>query len=177
MSALRHIAVIDIGKTNAKVALVDLTTLSEVALRRMANAPVRQPPYPHHDVEALWTFILNSLASLNREHRIDAISITTHGATGVLVDTAGELVLPVLDYEFDGPDRLAAEYEAIRPPFTETGTPRLPQISGQGPPPSPLRGGPTGARDDRPDPDPCRRDHGCAELPEADAGAAPFAAI
>ncbi len=126
MSGLRHIAVIDIGKTNAKVALVDLVTLSEVALRRMANAPLRQPPYPHHDVDALWTFILNSLASLNREQRIDAISITTHGATGVLVDASGELVLPVLDYEFYGPDRLAAEYDAIRPPFTETGTPRLP---------------------------------------------------
>ncbi|OBQ67950.1 FGGY-family carbohydrate kinase [Mesorhizobium erdmanii] len=126
MSAPRHIAVIDIGKTNAKVALVDLGTLSEVALRRMANAPARQAPYPHHDVEALWTFILNSLADLNREQRIDAISITTHGATGALVDASGELVLPVLDYEFDGPDRLAADYDAIRPPFSETGTPRLP---------------------------------------------------
>lgn len=123
---MRHIAVIDIGKTNAKVALVDLTTLSEVALRRMANAPVRQAPYPHHDVEALWIFMLDSLASLNREQRIDAISITTHGATGALVDALGELVLPVLDYEFDGPDALAADYDAIRPPFAETGTPRLP---------------------------------------------------
>ena len=126
MSALRTIAVIDIGKTNAKVALVDLATLDEVALRRMTNAPLRQAPYPHHDVEQLWTFILNSLAYLNGERRIDAISITTHGATGALVDAAGELVLPVLDYEFDGPDRLAAEYDAIRPPFTGTGTPRLP---------------------------------------------------
>ena len=126
MSATRHIAVIDIGKTNAKVALVDLATLSEVALRRMSNAPVRQAPYPHHDVEALWIFILDSLASLNAEQCIDAISITTHGATGVLVDAAGELVLPVLDYEFDGPDRLAVDYDSIRPPFAETGTPRLP---------------------------------------------------
>ncbi|RWC56374.1 FGGY-family carbohydrate kinase [Mesorhizobium sp.] len=126
MSAMRHIAVIDIGKTNAKVALVDLASLSEVALRRTANAPVGQAPYPHHDVEALWAFILDSLAVLNREQRIDAISITTHGATGVLVDAVGELVLPVLDYEFDGPDRLAADYDAIRPPFAETGTPRLP---------------------------------------------------
>ncbi|MBZ9761301.1 FGGY-family carbohydrate kinase [Mesorhizobium sp. CA8] len=120
------VAVIDIGKTNAKVALVDLATLSEIALRRIANAPVRQAPYPHHDVEALWTFILNSLADLNREGRIDAISITTHGATGALVDGSGELVLPVLDYEFDGPDQLAADYNAVRPPFGETGTPRLP---------------------------------------------------
>ncbi|MDX8534069.1 FGGY-family carbohydrate kinase [Mesorhizobium sp. VK25A] len=120
------VAVIDIGKTNAKVALVDLATLSEIALRRAANAPVRQAPYPHHDVEALWTFILSSLADLDRERRIDAISITTHGATGALVDRSGELVLPVLDYEFDGPDQLAADYDAVRPPFAETGTPRLP---------------------------------------------------
>lgn len=126
MSAMRHIAVIDIGKTNAKVALVNLATLSEVALRRMANAPIRRAPYPHHDVEALWTFILDSLAGINREQRIDAISITTHGATGALIDASGELVLPVLDYEFDGPDRLAPDYDAIRPPFAETGTPRLP---------------------------------------------------
>ncbi|WP_421914480.1 FGGY-family carbohydrate kinase [Mesorhizobium sp.] len=126
MSAIRHIAVIDIGKTNAKVALVDLTTSSEVTLRRMKNAPSQQAPYPHHDVESLWTFILNSLAALNREQRIDAISITTHGATGALVDATGELVLPVLDYEFDGPDSLAADYDAVRPPFAETGTPRLP---------------------------------------------------
>ncbi|MBZ9956998.1 FGGY-family carbohydrate kinase [Mesorhizobium sp. BR1-1-14] len=126
MSAPRHIAVIDIGKTNAKVALVDLATLREVALRRMANAPVRQARYPHHDVEALWAFILDSLADLNREQTIDAVSITTHGATGALVEASGELVLPVLDYEFDGPEELAAEYDAIRPPFAETGTPRLP---------------------------------------------------
>ncbi|TGT72690.1 carbohydrate kinase [bacterium M00.F.Ca.ET.159.01.1.1] len=123
---IRDVAVIDIGKTNAKVALVDLDTMQEVALRRMANAPVRHAPYPHHDVEALWTFILNSLADLNHERRIDAISITTHGATGALVDQSGELALPVLDYEFDGPDRLAQEYDAVRPPFAETGTPRLP---------------------------------------------------
>lgn len=126
MSVPQTIAVIDIGKTNAKVALVDLATLSEVGLRRTANAPVKQPPYPHHEIEALWTFILNSLTSLNGERRIDAISITTHGATGALVDASGELVLPVLDYEFDGPDQLAADYDAVRPPFAETGTPRLP---------------------------------------------------
>ncbi|MER8480950.1 FGGY-family carbohydrate kinase [Mesorhizobium sp. M1322] len=122
----RHVAVIDIGKTNAKVALVDLAEMREVALRRMANAPVADGPYPHHDIELLWSFILDSLAGINRKQRIDAISIATHGATGVLVDAAGELALPVLDYEFAGPDALAKDYDAIRPPFTETGTPRLP---------------------------------------------------
>jgi len=41
MSALRHIAVIDIGKTNAKVALVDLVTLSEVALYAICTSALK----------------------------------------------------------------------------------------------------------------------------------------
>ncbi|RUU06375.1 carbohydrate kinase [Mesorhizobium sp. USDA-HM6] len=123
---IRHVAVIDIGKTNAKVALVDLASMQEVALRRTANAVSSDGPYPHHDVERLWTFVLDSLAALHREQRIDAISITTHGATAVLVDAEGRLALPVIDYEFTGIDELARDYDAVRPPFAETGTPRLP---------------------------------------------------
>lgn len=123
---IRHVAVIDIGKTNAKVALVDLATMQEVALRCTANAVSTDGPYPHHDIERLWAFILESLAALHRQQRIDAISITTHGATGVLVDAEGQLALPVIDYEFAGIDDLAQDYDAVRPPFPETGTPRLP---------------------------------------------------
>jgi len=123
---IRHVAVIDIGKTNAKVALVDLATLNEVALRRVANSVATDGAYPHHDVERLWAFILDSLQDINREQPIDAISITTHGATGVLVDAEGDLALPVIDYEFSGIDELARDYDAFRPPFAETGTPRLP---------------------------------------------------
>ena len=52
--------------------------------------------------------------------------MTTHGATCALLDAHGDLALPVLDYEHDGPDTLAAEYDAVRPPFAETGSPRLP---------------------------------------------------
>lgn len=125
-TGIRHVAVIDIGKTNAKVALVDLEKFSEVALRRAPNRTAAGGLYPHHDVERLWAFVLESLADLDREARIGAISIATHGATAALVDAAGELALPVLDYEFAGPDALANEYDALRPPFAETGTPRLP---------------------------------------------------
>lgn len=123
---IRNVAVIDIGKTNAKVALVDLDGMAETALRRTANTVAMDGPYPHHDVERLWAFILDSLADLHREEPIDAISITTHGATAVLVDAEGGLALPVIDYEFSGIDELAADYDAAQPPFAETGTPRLP---------------------------------------------------
>jgi sugar (pentulose or hexulose) kinase len=120
------IAVIDIGKTNAKVALVDLAQLAEIDVRRTPNEVRPGGLYPHFDEDRLWDFILDSLRDLGRSNTIDAISITTHGATAALVDADGKLALPILDYEFDGPDALAAEYDAVRPPFDETGTPRLP---------------------------------------------------
>ncbi|MDK1488483.1 FGGY-family carbohydrate kinase [Sinorhizobium sp. 7-81] len=123
---MKTVAVIDIGKTNAKVALVDLERFEEIAVRKTGNGVVNDGVYPHFDIDRLWRFILDSLAALNREHRVDAISVTTHGATAVLLDDAGELALPVLDYEFTGPDALAEEYNRVRAPFAETGSARLP---------------------------------------------------
>ncbi|PWK69131.1 FGGY-family carbohydrate kinase [Aminobacter sp. AP02] len=126
MTSPRTVAVVDIGKTNAKVALVDTETLSEFAVRRTPNVVIRDGIYPHFDCEALWGFIKQSLADLEGERTIDAISVTTHGATAALLAGDGNLAMPVLDYEHDGPDVLSAEYDAARPPFGETGTPRLP---------------------------------------------------
>jgi len=120
------IAVIDIGKTNAKVALVDLARLAETDVRKTPNDVVFDGLYPHYDVDRLWTFILDSLRDLGRTASIDAVSITTHGATAALIDEAGELALPILDYEYAGTEMTAAAYDAVRPPFDETGTPRLP---------------------------------------------------
>lgn len=122
----RHVAVIDIGKTNVKLALVDTSKLCEVATRRMANRPLDDGTYPHHDTDSIWHFILESLAAFRREFPIDAIAVTTHGATAAIVGADGELVLPILDYEFAGPDATSREYERVRPAFAETGSPPLP---------------------------------------------------
>lgn len=127
MAAIRHVAVVDIGKTNAKLAMVDLATLSETAVRKTANRPLSGAPYRRHDVEAIWSFLLESLQALGRGHRIDALSVTTHGATAALLDAEGELALPVLDYEDEGPDHARERYDKVRPPFAETGSPALPQ--------------------------------------------------
>jgi sugar (pentulose or hexulose) kinase len=126
MTPRNCIAVVDIGKTNAKTVLVDLAKFREVATRRTPNRPKPGPPYPHHDHEHLKAFILESLAAFNQDLAIDAISVTAHGATMALVDDKGDLALPILDYEHDGPDTLAGEYDAVRPAFAETGSPRLP---------------------------------------------------
>lgn len=126
MPAPRIVAVLDIGKTNVKVAAHDLATGQDLMVRRAPNVVLRDGPYPHYDVAAHWEFFLKGLADLARAHTIDAISITTHGAAAALVDAAGGLALPVLDYEHDGPAATAAAYDALRPDFGETYSPRLP---------------------------------------------------
>jgi sugar (pentulose or hexulose) kinase len=126
MPDLRHVAVIDIGKTTAKVAIVDLAGRVEIDMRTRPNRVLRDGPYPHYDTDALWAFILDGLRDLNGAHGIDAITVTTHGASAALLDSQGELVAPILDYEHDGPDTLATMYDGVRPGFAETGSPRLP---------------------------------------------------
>jgi len=122
----RHVAVIDIGKTNAKLALVDLGQLREIDVRKRPNAVRAGGPYPHYDTDGLWDFILGALKEMQGAHGIDAVTVTTHGASAALLDGEGRLAAPVLDYEHDGPDALAADYDAVRPDFAETGSPRLP---------------------------------------------------
>ena len=125
MSLPRHVAVIDIGKTNAKVVLIDSTTRQQVAGRSTPNVVRRDGVYPHADVEMLWSFIIESLKVLQAEHGVDGISITTHAAAAALM-AGDQLILPVLDYEHDGPEQTAAAYGAARPDFAESLSPRLP---------------------------------------------------
>lgn len=122
---MTRVAVIDFGKTNVKVALVAREGLREIALHRMPNEVRHNGPFPHYDTAAHWDFLLGALTELQRSHGIDAISVTTHGATAALVDGAGALVLPILDYEDPMPAALGAEYDALRPDFARTGSPRL----------------------------------------------------
>lgn len=125
MSLPRSVAVIDIGKTNAKLVLIDASTGTQIATRSTPNTVLRDGPYPHADVERLWTFILESLRDLNAAHGIDGISITTHGATAALM--AGDaLAMPVMDYEHNGTDETAVLYAAERPAFSESLSPLLP---------------------------------------------------
>ena len=127
MTVPRHIAVLDIGKTNVKLVLVDTEALAERQVLSRANRVLPGPPYPHYDTDGIWAFLIDGLRTLHAEARIDAVTVTGHGASGVLLAANGGLAAPVIDYEFDGPDALASDYDAIRPAFAETGSPRLPR--------------------------------------------------
>ncbi len=124
-AGFRHIAVLDIGKTNAKVVIVDATTGAEIAARRTTNTVLKTAPYPHYDIERLWTFVVEALTSLAAAPGFDAISITTHGASAALLAEDGALALPVLDYEHRYPSGISEAYDRLRPPFAETFSPRL----------------------------------------------------
>ncbi|MBB5667670.1 sugar (pentulose or hexulose) kinase [Rhizobium leguminosarum] len=121
----RRIAVLDIGKTNAKVVVLDSATGAEIAVLKRPNVTIKTGPYPHYDIEALWSFALDALKSLAREPGFDAISITTHGAAAALLDRHGGLAMPVIDYEHEYPEAIRDAYTALRPAFDETFSPRL----------------------------------------------------
>lgn len=125
MSDFQRIAVLDIGKTNAKVVIFDAASGAEIETRRMPNRVLSGLPYPHYDVEALWSFLIESLAAFAKQPGFDAISITTHGAAAALIDADGKLALPVLDYEHQYSEEIQRAYDAIRPDFAETFSPGL----------------------------------------------------
>lgn len=95
------VAVIDIGKTNKKVALFDAD------LQQIAH---RQAPFPAQldtqgvlceQTDAIWAWLKTQLAELYRSHPFAALSITTHGAAWAALNAAGELAIPVIAYEHD----------------------------------------------------------------------------
>jgi sugar (pentulose or hexulose) kinase len=127
--APRHVAIIDVGKTNTKVSLVAAADALVLAFRSHANASIADSPYPHLDAPGIWEFLCDALAGLHHEAAIDAIAITAHGSAGAFIRADREddgLTMPILDYEHPGPDEFTSEYDAARPPFSETLSPRLP---------------------------------------------------
>ncbi|QOY96082.1 L-fuculose kinase [Massilia sp. UMI-21] len=120
-SAGDALIVLDIGKTNVKLALVDAGGRL-IAEERRPNAILPDGPYPHHDTEGIWTWMLATCRAFAKRAQVSAIVPVTHGATAALVDETG-LVLPVLDYEAPLP---GLDYASLRPPYAQTCSPQLP---------------------------------------------------
>ena len=129
------IAVLDIGKTNVKLA----TFAGDGALVGSAPCPIaccRARPIRMRTSRQIWEFLLGrACGGQQGAHRIAAIVPTTHGCAAALIDDAG-LVLPVMDYEFAGVEEIEPLYAPLRPPFSETFSPSL----ARGPEPRPATG-------------------------------------
>ncbi len=118
------IAVLDIGKSNAKLLLLDET--GEVLAQRARPCAVRPgPPYPQLDLDGIWDWLVAGLRELAAMAPVACIVPVAHGAAGVLM--AGEApALPALDYEHPAPDELADQLLSQLDPFALTGSPVLP---------------------------------------------------
>ena len=120
------VAVFDVGKTNIKLVVFDRggAVLAERSAPNTPLAPDSEWPYLRLDTEGAWAFLIGALKELGARFSIEAISTTTHGCAGVLMQSDGP-ALPPLDYEFDGFGDIDADYDAARPPFDEARSPHL----------------------------------------------------
>jgi L-fuculokinase len=119
------IAVFDVGKTNAKLTLVDPLLGQEIWSVRRANDIVQGPGGRELDVIAIETWLLESLRGAPQRERIAVIVPVAHGAAAVIVDRAGE-VLAAPDYEDPCFDEVSAEYLPLRDSYSQTFSPNLP---------------------------------------------------
>jgi sugar (pentulose or hexulose) kinase len=126
--------VLDIGKSNAKLVLIDAAG-EVIARAQRANESVapgqsrwqgRALPYRALGVVALQDWLLQVIPALPQRERIARISITTHGAAFCALGDDGLLIAPI-DYEWDGYGEERAAFEVDSDPFAHTGSPHLPQ--------------------------------------------------
>jgi L-fuculokinase len=125
-SANALIAVLDVGKTNAKIALVDPALGKETWSARRRNGVVAGVDGRELDVVAIEAWLLEALRSAPERERIVAIVPIAHAAAAVLVDHDGA-VLAAPDYEDPRFDAVAEEYAALRDAWSLTFSPSLPQ--------------------------------------------------
>jgi sugar (pentulose or hexulose) kinase len=121
--------VIDIGKTHVKLYVLD-GAFASVFSKQMKNVVELKGDYPSINVTAIWQWLVDGIKEVTKSYTISAISITTHGATAALINSndanSDGLVLPILDYEYQGITVATTEYVDIRPKFSETYSPDLP---------------------------------------------------
>ncbi|WP_262298032.1 FGGY family carbohydrate kinase [Microvirga sesbaniae] len=110
-------AVLDIGKTNLKLVLVDPEGDCTASISRLHDFLLDEP-YPAIDVDGIIDWFLDGLAGFAGRHQISALVTTAHGGGGVLVDEAGA-VLPMMDYEAATPPEIDALYALEGPPYEE----------------------------------------------------------
>ena len=100
----------DVGKTNAKLALVDPALGQEIWSARRANDVVRGRRRRASSTSSRSrAWLLESLRDAPQRERVAVIVPIAHGAAAVLVDHAGE-VLAAPDYEDPCFDEVADEY-------------------------------------------------------------------
>lgn len=118
-------AVLDVGKTNTKAGLVNAR--GEIVRLESRRTPGRlRDGLAAFDVDEIFEWFCDRLASFAGDFAIDRIIPVAHGAAAAMLDQDGRLVFPVNDYENPIPGPIDTAYMQARPDFSETGSPALP---------------------------------------------------
>jgi L-fuculokinase len=119
------IAIIDIGKTNAKLSVVDAETGETTWSLQRRCASVQRSGIRSLDVTGVECLVLAGLAGAQGKERIRAIVPVAHGAAAVLMSSSGEVVVTP-DYEDSAFGSVGETYRRLRDPFELTFSPFLP---------------------------------------------------
>lgn len=117
------VAVLDIGKTNAKLSAV-LSDGRIAETLSTLNPVLPGPPWAHHDLAGLNRWVTAALAALCQRHDLRHVIAVGHGAAGMLtgaIDSADGLALPMPDYEQPAPAEVA-DYPALAGPYANRGS-------------------------------------------------------
>lgn len=105
------IAVLDIGKTNKKVAIYD-DAMKPLAVRKRKIETIRLENLDVEDIDTIESWFLEQLKELSIEYPIRVLSVTTHGATVVCVGADGKPSVPPVAYTNEVPAEIHERFWA-----------------------------------------------------------------
>ncbi len=117
------VIVLDVGKTLSKLSLWSTDGVL-LAKERRPNAVLTADPYKPLDVAGIADWLVNTLAKF-AEHPVEAIIPVAHGAAVAGIRN-GVLAFTPMDYEWDIPPDIMADYREGRDDFAITGSPAFP---------------------------------------------------
>lgn len=119
------LAVFDFGKTNSKL-FVFSPEGEVISERRTKPEWIDYRGKKVLDDARLFGWVRAELAAAVEAYGVTGVMVSAHGCTFAYVRAADELMHPILDYEQEIPDHLAAEIDPQLPAFSESYTPVLP---------------------------------------------------
>ena len=119
------IALIDIGKTNTRLSLVESQSGAQIRSVRRTNAVVQGELGRQLDVAAIEQWLIAALHDSLHKERIKVIVPVAHGAAAVLLDREHR-VLAAPDYEDSCFTGLDETYRAQRDAYADSYSPNLP---------------------------------------------------
>ena len=123
--AIDLVAVVDAGKTYAKLFVLDAASEEIVWSRQRPNEVITTSPVRQLDIRGIETWLLRELAAAPGKENIRCIVPVAHGAAAVLVDQDGN-ILAAPDYEDATFESTREPYALARDTFEHTFSPQLP---------------------------------------------------